>query len=121
MGSEDQSSHLRLGDSGRSIRIEIDGGEVVEQIIRPTGLLDPVIEVQPARGQVMHLLNEIRERPRWGIGRLSPPDQASGGGSGGVFTDNDVVVVGYIANWMLRAGGAALRIFAKVDAMCSSG
>src|SRR3954451_9584590 len=38
------------------------GGEVVEQIIRPTGLLDPVIEVSPARGQVPHLLEEIRKR-----------------------------------------------------------
>src|SRR5262245_23772595 len=38
------------------------GGEVVEQIIRPTGLLDPVIEVSPARGQVPHLLEQIRER-----------------------------------------------------------
>ena len=38
------------------------GGEFVEQIIRPTGLLDPVIEVQPARTQVPHLLAEIRER-----------------------------------------------------------
>ncbi|HEX4132368.1 MAG TPA: excinuclease ABC subunit UvrB [Pirellulales bacterium] len=38
------------------------GGEVVEQIIRPTGLLDPVIEVVPARGQVPHLLEQIRER-----------------------------------------------------------
>ena len=38
------------------------GGEVVEQIIRPTGLLDPVIEVVPARGQVAHLLEQIRER-----------------------------------------------------------
>jgi excinuclease ABC subunit B len=38
------------------------GGEVVEQIIRPTGLLDPVIEVSPARGQVQHLLEQIRER-----------------------------------------------------------
>lgn len=37
-------------------------GEVVEQIIRPTGLLDPVIEVIPARGQVQHLLEQIRER-----------------------------------------------------------
>jgi excinuclease ABC subunit B len=37
-------------------------GEVVEQIIRPTGLLDPVVEVVPARGQVVHLLNEIRQR-----------------------------------------------------------
>ncbi len=38
------------------------GGEFVEQVIRPTGLLDPVIEVQPARNQVPHLLTEIRER-----------------------------------------------------------
>ena len=34
-------------------------GEVVEQIIRPTGLLDPVIEVVPARNQVVHLSGEI--------------------------------------------------------------
>ena len=38
------------------------GGEVVEQIIRPTGLLDPVVEVVSARGQVNHLLEEIRLR-----------------------------------------------------------
>ncbi len=37
-------------------------GEVVEQVIRPTGLLDPVIEVAAARGQVPHLLDEIRQR-----------------------------------------------------------
>ncbi len=37
-------------------------GEVVEQIIRPTGLLDPVIEVVPARNQVVHLLDQIRQR-----------------------------------------------------------
>jgi len=37
-------------------------GEVVEQVIRPTGLLDPVIEVVPARGQVPHLLEQIRQR-----------------------------------------------------------
>lgn len=36
------------------------GGEVVEQIIRPTGLLDPIIEVRPASGQVDDVLNEIR-------------------------------------------------------------
>ncbi|MDE3049837.1 MAG: excinuclease ABC subunit UvrB, partial [Nitrospirota bacterium] len=36
------------------------GGEVVEQIIRPTGLMDPVIEVRPAKGQVDHLLGEVR-------------------------------------------------------------
>ncbi|WP_164104332.1 excinuclease ABC subunit UvrB [Candidatus Laterigemmans baculatus] len=42
--------------------LEQTGGEVVEQIIRPTGLLDPVIAVEPARGQVNHLLQEIRQR-----------------------------------------------------------
>jgi len=36
--------------------------KVVEQIIRPTGLLDPVVEVKPTEGQVDHLLSEIRER-----------------------------------------------------------
>ncbi len=38
------------------------GGEVVEQVIRPTGLLDPEIEVVPARGQVPHLLEQIKQR-----------------------------------------------------------
>jgi excinuclease ABC subunit B len=37
-------------------------GEVVEQIIRPTGLLDPIVEVVSARGQVGHLLEQIKER-----------------------------------------------------------
>src|SRR5882762_2574502 len=37
-------------------------GVVVEQLIRPTGLIDPEIEVRPIRGQVDHLLNEIRKR-----------------------------------------------------------
>ncbi len=36
-------------------------GVVVEQVIRPTGLLDPVIEVRPASGQVDDLLHEVRE------------------------------------------------------------
>jgi excinuclease ABC subunit B len=37
-------------------------GEVVEQIIRPTGLVDPVIHIHPARGQVQHLVEQIRIR-----------------------------------------------------------
>jgi excinuclease ABC subunit B len=37
-------------------------GRVVQQVIRPTGLLDPVIEVVAATGQVPHLLAEIRDR-----------------------------------------------------------
>ncbi|MCS7042815.1 MAG: excinuclease ABC subunit UvrB [Bryobacteraceae bacterium] len=38
------------------------GGAVVEQIIRPTGLVDPEVEVRPVRGQVDDLLGEIRKR-----------------------------------------------------------
>jgi excinuclease ABC subunit B len=36
-------------------------GEVVEQIIRPTGLLDPTVEIRPVKGQVDDLLGEIRK------------------------------------------------------------
>ncbi len=42
--------------------LEKTGGEFIEQVIRPTGLLDPVIEISPARGQVPHLLEEIKKR-----------------------------------------------------------
>src|SRR5882757_9569390 len=42
--------------------LEQTGGEVVEQVVRPTGLLDPVIEIVSARGQVPHLLGQVRER-----------------------------------------------------------
>ncbi|MEZ4344583.1 MAG: excinuclease ABC subunit UvrB [Nitrospirales bacterium] len=38
------------------------GSALVEQIIRPTGLIDPVMEVKPAKGQVENLLAEIRRR-----------------------------------------------------------
>ena len=38
------------------------GGEVVEQVIRPTGLVDPLLHVKPARGQVPDLLEEIKKR-----------------------------------------------------------
>jgi excinuclease ABC subunit B len=37
-------------------------GEVVEQIIRPTGLMDPEVEIRPAASQVDDLLGEVRER-----------------------------------------------------------
>ncbi len=46
--------------------LELAGGEVVEQIIRPTGLLDPAIEVRPATDQVSNLLAEIAARVKAG-------------------------------------------------------
>ena len=42
--------------------LERSGGVVVEQIIRPTGLVDPAVEVRPVKGQVDDLLHEIRRR-----------------------------------------------------------
>ena len=42
--------------------ITMSGGEVVEQVIRPTGLIDPVVRIEPARGQVPALLEEIKKR-----------------------------------------------------------
>src|SRR5215218_359101 len=42
--------------------ITMSGGEVVEQVIRPTGLIDPMVRVEPARGQVPALLGEARDR-----------------------------------------------------------
>jgi len=39
-------------------------GEVIEQIIRPTGLIDPEVEVRPVKGQIDDLLHEIRERSK---------------------------------------------------------
>jgi excinuclease ABC subunit B len=46
------------------LELELSDGVVVEQIIRPTGLVDPEIEVRPVRGQVDDLLHEIRLRER---------------------------------------------------------
>jgi excinuclease ABC subunit B len=42
--------------------IERSGGEVVEQVIRPTGLVDPLIHVRSARGQVLDLIEEVKKR-----------------------------------------------------------
>jgi excinuclease ABC subunit B len=58
----EERTHLRLFVSATPGEWELDrtGGVVVEQVVRPTGLLDPPIEVRPARGQVDDLLAEIR-------------------------------------------------------------
>ena len=42
--------------------LQKSGGVVVEQVIRPTGLMEPPIEVRPVRGQIDDLLEEIRRR-----------------------------------------------------------
>ena len=42
--------------------LDLVNNEFVEQIIRPTGLLDPIIEVRPSIGQIDDLINEIKQR-----------------------------------------------------------
>ncbi|WP_301925608.1 excinuclease ABC subunit UvrB [Corynebacterium glaucum] len=42
--------------------LEASGGEFVEQVIRPTGLVDPKVSVRPTKGQIDDLIHEIRER-----------------------------------------------------------
>lgn len=42
--------------------LQKSGGVFVEQVIRPTGLLDPIIEVRPSQNQIDDLINEIQER-----------------------------------------------------------
>ena len=55
---------LMVSATPGELELQLSEGVVVEQIIRPTGLLDPEIEVRPVRGQVDDLLNEIRVRER---------------------------------------------------------
>src|SRR6185437_14767267 len=55
------------------LELRLSEGVVVEQIIRPTGLIDPEIDIRPVRGQVDDLLKEIRVRERKGERVLVTP------------------------------------------------
>ncbi|HYU28850.1 MAG TPA: excinuclease ABC subunit UvrB [Gemmatimonadales bacterium] len=44
--------------------LQLSGGVIVEQIIRPTGLVDPTVDIRPVAGQVDDLLSEIRQREK---------------------------------------------------------
>jgi len=57
---------LNITATPGEIELRLSEGAVVEQIIRPTGLVDPEIEVRSVRGQVDDLLNEIHIRERKG-------------------------------------------------------
>lgn len=54
-----QPQTIYMSATPANYEINEAGGEIVEQVIRPTGLLDPVIEVHPAKNQVDDLLEEI--------------------------------------------------------------
>jgi excinuclease ABC subunit B len=60
------SKRLFVSATPSDYEIAMSGGEVVEQVIRPTGLVDPLVRVEPARGQVPALLDEVRRRAERG-------------------------------------------------------
>jgi len=55
---------INLSATPGDLELSLSQGAVVEQIIRPTGLVDPLVEIRPVKGQVDDLLHEIRERAR---------------------------------------------------------
>ena len=60
MGMLDQA--IFVSATPADYELEMSGGVIVEQIIRPTGLLDPEIEVRPIKGQIDDLIAEIRKK-----------------------------------------------------------
>ena len=56
------NNRLYVSATPSEYEIKLSGGRVVEMIVRPTGLLDPPIEVRPVAGQVDDLYQEIRKR-----------------------------------------------------------
>jgi len=57
---------IYVGATPSNYELEKSGGAIVEQVIRPTGLLDPAIEVRPVKNQIDDLINEIRIRAKKG-------------------------------------------------------
>ena len=57
---------INLSATPGDLELRLSEGVVVEQLIRPTGLIDPIVDVRPVRGQVDDLLSEIRLREALG-------------------------------------------------------
>ncbi len=57
-----QNQVIYVSATPADYELEKSGGEYIEQVIRPTGLLDPVIEVRPSLNQIDDLIEEIQQR-----------------------------------------------------------
>ncbi|WP_299429703.1 excinuclease ABC subunit UvrB [uncultured Maribacter sp.] len=57
-----QGQVLYVSATPADYELELSQGVVVEQVIRPTGLLDPIIEVRPSENQIDDLIEEIQQR-----------------------------------------------------------
>ena len=61
---EMQNQVIYVSATPADYELEKTGGEYIEQIIRPTGLLDPIIEVRPTENQIDDLMEEIQKEPK---------------------------------------------------------
>ena len=78
-----------IGYAKSDYELKKSGGVIVEQVIRPTGLVDPQIDVRPLAGQIDDLMEEIRQRTERQRQRpYHNADQANGGKSNGLFRAN---------------------------------
>ncbi len=57
-----QKRTIYISATPADYEIEASEGIIVEQVIRPTGLLDPIIEVRPSKNQIDNLISEIQKR-----------------------------------------------------------
>lgn len=57
-----QNQVIYVSATPADYELQKTGGEYVEQIIRPTGLLDPIIEIKPTQNQIDDLIEEIQKR-----------------------------------------------------------
>ena len=57
-----QNQIVNVSETPGDKELELCGGEIIEQIIRPTGLLDPKVEVRKTEGQIDDIIGEVRER-----------------------------------------------------------
>ena len=57
-----QNVYVSATPNDYEISLSIESGGVTEQLIRPTGLIDPTISIRPTKGQVEDLINEIQKR-----------------------------------------------------------
>jgi excinuclease ABC subunit B len=110
VGAEDLGQVIFVSATPGEYELRKTGGEVVEQVIRPTGLVDPEIEVAPARGRCRIFWSQIRQRAACGervlvttLTKRLAEDLAA------YFSSKAWLQVAAQRARRLRAGGAAAR------------
>ncbi|WP_312868533.1 excinuclease ABC subunit UvrB [Amycolatopsis pithecellobii] len=99
------------------------GGEFVEQVIRPTGLVDPKVVVKPTEGQIDDLVHEIRERADgsradYGSGTAQGPSSPKAGKEGRVLvTTLTKKMAEDLTDYLLELGIRVRYLHSEVDTL----